>query len=188
MIKNMISYQNNQRSNFTFSHVGIFVKDISRMRVFYEQALGLHVTDSGVIGGREIVFLSQNPEEHHQFALVSGRPDAEHFNVINQISLRVENLDALRIYYRDLEEAGAQNMDPSTHGNSISVYCHDPEGNRLEVFIDTAWYCDQPIKESIDFSQSDEQIRDQVERIARSGAKFMTRDEWVQRMRALMAH
>src|SRR5690606_3983771 len=188
MINMNINHETRSENSFVFSHVGIFVKNITLMRTFYQQALRLHVTDQGVISGRDIVFLSQDPQEHHQFALVSGRPDLEQFNVINQISLRVQGLHVLRSYHRSLQMAGAGNMDPSTHGNSISIYCRDPEGNRLEVFMDTQWYCDQPMKASVDLNQSDEQIYRQVEDIARSANKFKSRDEWVRDMHNLMAH
>lgn len=175
-----------QDSAFSFSHVGIFVKDIARMTQFYRQALQLFITDKGVIGGKDIVFLSQDPEEHHQLALVSGRPEDVTFSVINQISLRVQDLSALRNYYESLKTAGAERMDPSTHGNSVSVYSFDPEGNRIEVFMDTEWYCDQPLKAAIDFTQNDASIMQQVKEIAQASPKFMPRSEWVKQMHDLM--
>lgn len=178
--------KNRQDSAFSFSHVGIFVKDIARMTQFYQQALQLFITDKGVIGGKDIVFLSQDPEEHHQLALVSGRPEDVTFSVINQISLRVQDLSALRNYYESLKAAGAERMDPSTHGNSVSVYSFDPEGNRIEVFMDTDWYCDQPLKAPIDFTQNDACIMQQVKEIAQASPKFMPRSEWVKQMHDLM--
>lgn len=44
----------------------------------------------------QLVFLSRDPNEHHQLVLASGRPAESNppgFNVINQISLRVPDLD-----------------------------------------------------------------------------------------------
>lgn len=35
--------------------------------------------------------------------------------------------------------------------NAISIYARDPEGNRLEIFIDTPWYVDQPMRVPVDF-------------------------------------
>ena len=175
------------KNDLSFSHVGIFVKNIELMTKFYKEALQLFVTDRGTVAtSNDIVFLSQNPEEHHQLALVNGRPDDATFSVINQISLRVQDLSTLRRYYNCLLSAGAERMDPSTHGNSVSVYSFDPEGNRIEVFMDTQWYCDQPLKASIDFNQSDEEIMNQVNAIAQAAPKFMPRSEWVQQMHTLM--
>ena len=178
--------KNGQDSSFSFSHVGIFVKDIARMTQFYQQALQLFITDKGVIGGKDIVFLSQNPEEHHQLALVSGRPEDVTFSVINQISLRVKDLPPLRHYHASLKAAGAERIDPSTHGNALSIYSFDPEGNRIEVLMDTEWSCDQPLKETIDFSLNDDEIMARVKEIAQASPKFMPRSEWVKQMHDLM--
>lgn len=123
----------------------------------------------------QLVFLSRDPREHHQLVLASGRPANPGFNVVNQISFRVPDLGALRRFHDRLLAEGASEMHPVTHGNAISVYCRDPEGNRLELFMDTPWYCDQPLRETIDLSQSDEAILAQAEAIAKRFPKFMSR-------------
>lgn len=121
----------------------------------------------------QLVFLSRHPDVHHQIALVSGRPETLAFNPINQISLSVPDLASLRRYHDRLMAAGATDMQPATHGNAVSLYCRNPEGNRLEVFMDTPWYCDQPLREPID-GQSDASVIAQAEAIARRAPKFMT--------------
>jgi catechol 2,3-dioxygenase len=73
---------------------------------------------------------------------------------------------------------GAYDMQSVTHGNAISIYCRDPEGNRLEIFLDTPWYCDQPLREPIDFAEPDDAIMARAEAIAKRLPKFMTRAEW----------
>jgi len=60
----------------------------------------------------------------------------------------------------------------------VSIYCRDPEGNRLELFVDTPWYCEQPLREPIDLSRSDEAILAQAEAIAKRFPKFMSRAQW----------
>src|SRR5689334_11764618 len=82
-----------------FSHVGIFVRDMERMARFYKDFLGLLSSDSGELGPVSFVFLSRDPRDHHQIVLVSGRPADATFSVINQISLRVEDVAALRYFY-----------------------------------------------------------------------------------------
>ena len=71
--------------------------------------------------------------------LALGRPADAHFNPINQISFRVADVDALRRLNRRLVAANAADLVAVTHGNAISIYFRDPEGNRLEVFFDTPW-------------------------------------------------
>ena len=55
----------------------------------------------------------------------------------------------------------------ATHGNAVSIYFRDPEGNRIEVFMDTPWYCEQPLREPIDLDRSDAEVLAQAEALAR---------------------
>ena len=62
------------RPQLTFSHLGIFVRDLAAMADFYTTRLGFTVTDRGALPGVDLVFLSRDPDEHHQIVLASGRP------------------------------------------------------------------------------------------------------------------
>ena len=165
-----------------FSHVGLFVHDLDLMEDFYRRVLGFTVTDRGELetprGRVGLVFLSRDPREHHQLALVTGRPPAVEFNVVNQVSFRVPDLAALRHFHAVLQGEGVRGMDPVTHGNAISLYFQDPEGTRLELFFDTPWHCTQPLREPVDLSRSDEDILAESERLARSRPGFATREAW----------
>ncbi|MEI6724004.1 MAG: VOC family protein, partial [Betaproteobacteria bacterium] len=84
----------------SFSHMGIYVRDVARMEDFYKRVMGFTVTDRGNLdtprGPVYLVFLSRDPEEHHQVVLASGRPDGEVYNIVNQMSFRVPDLAWLR--------------------------------------------------------------------------------------------
>ena len=114
----------------SFSHMGIYVADLARMEDFYTRVLGFAVTDRGELGDLTIVFLSLDPREHHQIILATGRKDAA-FNPINQISFRLAELAGLQAMARRLQDEGAKDISPISHGNALSVYFRDPEGNRL---------------------------------------------------------
>ena len=167
-----------------FSHVGLFVHDLERMEGFYRRVLGFTVTDRGELptpaGGRVgLVFLSRDPSEHHQLVLATGRPSAVGFNVVNQISFRVRDLAALRRFHSVLKGERVRAMAPVTHGNAISLYFHDPEGNRIELFLDTPWHCTQPVREPVDLDRSDADVLAETERLARSQPGFTTREAWM---------
>ena len=170
--------QKKSKSDLQFSHIGLYVSELPRMAAFYKQALRFTQTDAGDLGTVQLVFLSRDPTEHHQLVLATGRPADMGFNVVNQISFRVPDLAALRRFHDRLLAHGATDMHPVTHGNAVSLYCRDPEGNRLELFMDTPWYCDQPLREPIDLAQSDAAILAQAEAIARRFPKFMSRAQW----------
>jgi catechol 2,3-dioxygenase len=174
--------------SLTFSHFGFYVHDLEKMARFYKEALCFTQTDAGDLGQVQLVFLSRDPKEHHQVVLATGRPPDLPFNIINQISFRVPDLPTLRAFHERLVLKGAYDVLPVTHGNAVSIYCRDPEGNRLELFMDTPWYCDQPLREPISFDLSDEEIMTKAEDIARRYPKFMPRVQWQEEMaRRMMA-
>jgi catechol 2,3-dioxygenase-like lactoylglutathione lyase family enzyme len=173
-----------------FSHVGFYVHDLPLMEDFYSRVLGFTVTDRGELptpkGKVGLVFLSRDPNEHHQIVLATGRPDNLPFNVINQISFRVPDVAALRHFNHALKGEKVTEMSPVTHGNAISIYFRDPEGNRLELFFDTPWYCEQPCREPVDFSKSDAEILQGTEKLARALPGFTPREKWSADLRRKM--
>jgi catechol 2,3-dioxygenase len=135
------------------------------------------------------VFLSRDPTEHHQIVLATGRPADLAFSVINQISLRVPDLATLRqVRNRAMADPDVSDLVTATHGNAVSIYFRDPEGNRLEVFMDMPWYCEQPLREPIDLDQSDEAVMAAAEALARSRPRFRSRAQWVSEMEQLMGY
>jgi catechol 2,3-dioxygenase-like lactoylglutathione lyase family enzyme len=166
----------------SFSHFGMFVTDLDRLEAFYRDVLGFTVTDRGELEGprgpMNLVFLSRDPDEHHQIVLVSGRPAELAFNPINQISLRADSLPTLRRIHSRLLQAGCRDAVPVTHGNALSVYAGDPEGNRLEVFIDLPWYVTQPLRVPVDFALDDAALMAWLEAHARTQPGFMPRAQW----------
>jgi catechol 2,3-dioxygenase len=142
-----------------FSHIGLFVNDLPMMEAFYRDVMHFHITDRGLLRGHNVVFLSRDFREHHQIVLVSGRTAARDARLVNQISFRVPCLDSLRTFYARVCELHVPKIDPVLHGNAWSVYFEDPEGNRVEVFTDSDWYIEQPIKEHLDLSLPAPEIR-----------------------------
>ena len=178
-----------QRGSLVFSHMGFYVRDLERMARFYKDVLCFTETDRGDLGTVQLVFLSRDPAEHHQVVLASGRPADLAFSVINQISMRVPDLRTLRLV-RDRVAADGDVTDLmcATHGNAVSIYFRDPEGNRLEVFMDMPWYCEQPLREPIDLDQSDAAILERAEALARSRPKFQSRVQWQAEMTRRMGY
>lgn len=166
----------------SFSHMGFFVHDLARMEDFYARVLEFTVTDRGPLPGpsgpMNLVFLSRDPDEHHQIVLISGRPEVLAFNPINQISFKADSLATLKAMHRRLQAEGAREVIPVTHGNAISVYALDPEGNRIELYIDTPWYVEQPMRVPVDFALDEAALMATVEAHARTLPGFRPRAEW----------
>jgi len=167
--------------SLAFSHVGIHVTDIERMTDFYTRVMRFVVSDRGKVtyNNADIVFLTRDPAEHHQLVLAAGRPADLSFSTINQISFRVDSLQTLReMHERVQQETGTKMLGPVTHGNALSLYFQDPEGNRVECLIDTPWHVPQPYRIPVDLSQPDEAIWAKIEKDARATPGFKAMDEW----------
>ena len=163
----------------SFSHFGIYVTDVARMEDFYTRVLGLLVSDRGRLpGGPELVFLSRDPDEHHQMVLATGRPPGIEFNVVNQISFKLPTLADLKAMHARARAEGTKQFRIVTHGNAWSVYFADPEGNRVEVFVDTPWHTPQPVAEPFDIEAPVETILAETEALCRNRPGFMSRAEW----------
>ena len=164
--------------SLAFSHMGLYVTDIARMEDFYTRVLGFTVTDRGDLGSTKLIFLSRDPKEHHQIVLASGRPGELRFNPINQISFRMAEFAGLREMHRRLEREGLAEISPVSHGNALSVYFLDPEGNRIELFVDTPWYCRQPMRIPMDMKLPDAELWAWAEAEARKLPGFKKVELW----------
>ena len=136
-------------------HISAMTGDAQANIDFYTRLLGFAVSDRGQLGGTSLVFLTGDAREHHQIVLVSGRPEEAGFNPINQISFRVRDFAGLRELHRAIQSEPVSEIAPVSHGNALSVYFRDPEGNRIELFVDTPWYVDQPMRIPMDMSLPD---------------------------------
>jgi catechol-2,3-dioxygenase len=162
-----------------FSHFGINVTDLARMEDFYTRVLGLLVMDRGTLDpGRTLVFLSRNPDEHHQLVLATGRPPGVEGAVVNQMSFKVPALEDLKLMHRRLQDEGVKEFRIVTHGNAWSIYFPDPEGNRVELFVDTPWHTPQPMAEPFDVEAPVAEIVAKTEALCRNRPGFAMRADW----------
>ena len=159
--------------------MGMYVADLARMEDFYTRVLGFAVMDRGSLGETVLVFLSLDPREHHQIILASGRPSGDAgFNPINQVSFRLSELAALRQMAARVRDEGVKDLSAVSHGNALSVYFRDPEGNRLELFVDTPWYVRQPLRIPMDLSLPDAELWKWAEAEARRQPDFQPVEAW----------
>lgn len=166
------------------NHLGLYTPDIARMERFYVDVLGLIVTDRGRVarlGNVEIVFMSANPGSHHQVALI-GKPGQTGPSCVNQIAFKVGTLDELRTIEQRLRQAGTTPPNPIDHGNAWSVYGSDPDGNGVEVYLDTPWHVAQPHSRPLDLGLSDEAIHQITEAEVRKDPTFSALSDWADAM------
>jgi len=181
--------------NLKFAHMGIVVSDIEVMTRFYVDVLGFTVTDRGVFGAMDVVFMSRDPEEHHQIVLTTGRPKHLPKNTINpefgssiqQISFKMGSLADLRDMKSRLEGSGATKIAAASHGNAWSLYAHDPDGNYIEFYVDTDWYAIQPFYVPLDLSKTDHEIVQETLSLCESSPGFKPVTQWREEMSRVMS-
>jgi catechol-2,3-dioxygenase len=118
--------------------------------------------------------------------LVSGRPEHVSFNVVNQLSLTADSLETLQAFHQRLKEEKVDELNPVTHGNALSLYFHDPEGNRIEIHIDTPWYVSQPMRVTMPIELPADELMAWAETHARALPGFRPRAEWRAEMARIM--
>lgn len=176
--------------SLTLTHVGIYVSDLARMVDFYTRVVGFAVSDRGqrTQGGGEIVFLTRDPGEHHQFVLATGRPAEPGFNIVNQLSFLVDGLATLKSLHREIRnEPDVEDLGPVSHGNALSAYFLDPEKNRIEFYLHTPWHVPQPHRMPIDLTLPDAELWALVEKRVRATPGFKPREEWIAEMEGRIA-
>ena len=135
-------------------HVGLFVQDPAAMVDFYENFLGMQVTDRGE--NDRIVFLSARPEqEHHELALLKSDTLKSE---VQQVSFTVGSLADLRDFWQQIKARGYPVDRVVNHGIAFGCYFRDPEDNRIEVYWPTGKDYPQPHGDPIDLDRSEAEL------------------------------
>ena len=102
--------------NLAWSHAVLYVRDMERMLAYYKDVLGFAVTDRGPLGDErspEIVFLSQDPDEHHQLAMIAVRKAEGPSNSVNHFAFRTDSFDRAEDAVCETER------EPGQHSQSV---------------------------------------------------------------------
>ena len=171
--------------SYTVSHFEIRVRDGARMERFYTDVLGFQETDRGLLtrgpaAGRELVFMSHSPDEHHQIVLIPTDATETSGSGIGHVAFRVDTLDEVRRVYEKIRKIDHTRPEPVSHANTWSVYFRDPEDNRIEVFTQTPWHATQPCRFDVDYDQSDASLKEATLRDAQRLDGFTSNEAWAE--------
>jgi catechol 2,3-dioxygenase len=118
-------------------HAVLKVRSLAVSVPFYRDVLGL--TEVARHGGR-MVFFSCG-ENHHDLALLEigaqAAPSADNQVGLYHLAFKVgDSLDELRACRDHLAAHGVELDGQSDHRVSQSLYCHDPDGIMIELYVD----------------------------------------------------
>ena len=148
----------------SLGHMGLYVRDIERSVAFYRDILGLKVSDRSPRGA---VFMTAQDRlaEHHELLLAPGRNDDAKANVLQQISFHCASVADVKEFYRVFVENNVPINRCVSHGNTVSIYAQDPDGNSVEVYWPNGVDVPQPFGKPMDLSKSEAEIMEQLEKI-----------------------
>jgi catechol-2,3-dioxygenase len=148
----------------SLGHLGFYVRDLERSVAFYRDILGMQVSDRSPRGA---VFITAQDRtaEHHELLLAPGRNDQDTVNVIQQISFRCATLKDVKDFYRVFVDNNVPINRVVSHGNTVSIYTQDPDGNSVEVYWPSGVDVPQPFGKPMDLTKSDAEIREQLNQI-----------------------
>jgi catechol-2,3-dioxygenase len=147
----------------SLGHVGLYVKDVERSVNFYRDILGLQVSDRSPRGS---VFMTAQDRlaEHHELLIVPGRKEGTD-NTLQQMSFRCARLADVKEFYRVFLEHRVPIQRTVTHGNAVSIYFEDPDGNSVEVYWPTGIDVPQPFGQPVDLTKGEDEIMARVKQL-----------------------
>ena len=118
-------------------HLVLRVKDVERSRRFYENVLGFPVVAKN--DGGMVFFSTDLKDNHHMLALMPGKegaatPTPDQIGM-QHVSFELGSFAELQQAWRTLKENDVEIDHTVYHGVSKSVYFYDPDGNRLELYV-----------------------------------------------------
>jgi catechol 2,3-dioxygenase len=118
-------------------HVVLKVRDAQKSKEFYMRALGLKVANDAPHMGA--VFLSFGAQHHDLalFQLATGEAPEAAQPGLHHTAWQLGSFEELQAAYRELGALGIPVESAIEHNVTRSIYFHDPDGNRVELYCDT---------------------------------------------------
>ena len=114
-------------------HIVLRVTDVDQAEAFYRDALGMET----VRRSPSAAFMSFGTQ-HHDIGLFSVNGEPTRGNAgLGHVALVVDGgMPELQELHQRLVDHGVEIASLTDHGMTKSVYFDDPDGNRLEIYVD----------------------------------------------------
>lgn len=121
-------------------HVVLKVRDLERSVRFYGEVLGLRLVARAPVRGSPMAFFAI-AHQHHDLALrevgaAALHPEPEETGLAH-VAFRIGNrMEQLREACAWMDSCGIEVVYAADHRVSQSIYVNDPDGNRVELYVD----------------------------------------------------
>ncbi len=120
-------------------HVLLRVADIERSKAFYTQTLGFEVVEEDPAHGGVFMSLGEHGHTLDLFQAenpAGAEPPSPSRVGVHHIAFMVDSETALKDAYFSLQDQGIEVVRAVDHVSQKSIYFHDPDGNRLEIYYE----------------------------------------------------
>ncbi len=117
-------------------HVVLKVRDAGKSRDFYTRTLGLKVAHEDLAHGAVFLSFGQTHHDLALFQLASGEAPGLAQPGLHHMAWQLGSFGELQSAYRELKAMGVPIESAVEHNVTRSVYFHDPDGNRVELYCD----------------------------------------------------
>lgn len=125
----------------TFHHFGVLTARLEEMMNWYARVVGMTTIFQSTAGEIGSAFVS-NDRAHHRMALIAWpglkddsdrRPHAK----LQHVAFEHATIDDLLNTWTRLKALSIEPVLTTDHGMTIAFYYQDPDGNSVELFVDT---------------------------------------------------
>jgi catechol-2,3-dioxygenase len=120
-------------------HVLLRVADVERSKAFYTKVLGFEVVEEDPDHGGVFMSLGEHGHTLDLFPVddpATAQPISANRLGVHHIAFMVDSEEALKEAYFTLQEQGVEVVRAVDHVSQKSIYFHDPDGNRLEIYYE----------------------------------------------------
>lgn len=124
----------------TFHHFGVLTSRMEEMIDWYGKVLGMTVSFQSTMSGAAF---ASNDRAHHRMALITlpslteYGPDKPPHAKLQHVAFEHATIDDLLNTWERLKELSIEPVLAADHGMTIAFYYRDPDGNSVELFVDT---------------------------------------------------
>ena len=124
----------------TLGHVVLKVRDLQSSEIFYSGVLGMPII-SRISDPVHMTFFTLG--NHHDFALMevderAPSPDPNALGLAHVAFKIGDSIDEFHSVKRELDATGIAILYEADRAFTKSVHVHDPDGNEIELYIDTS--------------------------------------------------